>query len=398
MSNVFRYFNVFGIAILGTFVILCTNGLTISGITAFDTTLIEEFSWTKSELKFRDFLNLVFAAAIVPFVGLLIDRYGVKKVMSFGLILLSLLIYLYSYIESYMQMYFIHIGFAFAVASAGTMPVIIMVSQRVKEMRGTALGIALAGTSMGGLVITKLAVYLLNNYGWRMSFRYEAVLPIIALIFVFIFLKPINYSNKDKNAKTGLTEIGFMQAIKSGTFWAICGAGFFCFYSILGIIGNMFLYLSELGYDENQASTMFGALFIIILCAKFASGFLTEFIPKYLLFRLQLTLMLLGAIFLSINTVQFAWPAIVAVGLGWGGLYTLFNYVIITTFGVKNAGKINGLISTFESIGGGLGIWLTGLISDRTGDYTVSFYVVIAFLFISLIISIFIKPVIADED
>jgi len=398
MNSAFKFFNIFGIAILGTFVILCTNGLTISGITAFDTTLIEEFSWTKSELKFRDFLNLVCAAAIVPFVGILIDKYGVKKVMSFGLILLTMLIYSYSYIESYIHMYFIHVGFAFAVASAGTMPVIIMVSQRVKEMRGTALGIALAGTSLGGLLISKLAVYLLNNYGWRMSFRYEAILPIIALILVLVFLKPINYSNKDKNAKTGLTEIGFLQAIKSSTFWAICGAGFFCFYSVLGIIGNMFLYLSELGYSPEKASTMFGALFIIILSAKFSSGFLTEFIPKYLLFRLQLCLMLLGAIFLSINTTQFAWPAIIAVGFGWGGLYTLFNYVIITTFGVKNAGKINGIISTFESIGGGLGIWMTGLISDKTGSYTASFYVVIAFLFTSLIISIFIKPVIADEN
>jgi len=398
MSKAANLYKVFSVAILGTFVILCTNGLTISGITAFDTTLLEEFSWTKSELKFRDFINLVCAAAIVPFVGILIDKFGVKKVMCSGLILLTMLIYGYSYIENYIQMYFIHVGFAFAVASAGTMPVIIMVSQRVQEMRGTALGIALAGTSLGGLTITKLAVYLLENYGWRMSFRYEAILPVIALICVLFFLKPINYSNTDKNAKTGLIEIGFLQAIKSGTFWAICGAGFFCFYSILGIIGNMFLYLSELGYDPNQASSMFGALFIIILLAKFISGFLTEFIPKYLLFRLQLSLMLLGAIFLSINTVQFAWPAIIAVGLGWGGLYTLFNYVIITTFGVKNAGKINGLISTFESIGGGLGIWMTGLISDRTGSYTVSFYVVIAFLFISLIISLFIKPVVADED
>lgn len=386
-----------GVALLGMLVILFSNGLSLSGITAFDKTLLDEFQWTKGELKFRDFLNMCVAAFIVPFVGALIDRYGVKKIMSIGLILVSILVFSYSYIQNLIHIYAIHIGFAFAVACAGTMSVVIMVSQRVKENHGTALGIALAGTSLGGIVISRLSNRLLDNYDWRTAFQIEAVLPLIALVLIWVFLKPINYQKEEKNVDTGLTEIKFSQAIRSGTYWAICAAGFFCFYAILAIIGNLYLYLSELGYDRNEATNMFTIFFLIILAAKFLSGIITDYINKYLMFKLQLCCMIIGVVFFALNQPQFAWPGLIFVGVGWGGLYTLFNYTIITTFGVKNAGKINGLISTFEGIGAGAGSWLTGVISDKTGDYSMSFYLIVVFLVISLIISFFIKPLKANE-
>jgi len=103
--------------------------------------------------------------------------------------------------------------------------------------------------------------------------------------------------------------------------------------------------------------------------------------------------MALGTIGIAMNTENLVWPSLVAVGIGWGGLYTLLNYIIITTFGVKSAGKIGGVISTFEGIGSGVGAWLTGLISDQTGSYSMSFWVVVALLFTALLLSFFIKPV-----
>ena len=383
-----------GISVVGMIVILCSNGLTLTGITAFDETLLEEFGWSKSELKFRDTLNLVIASILAPFVGLVIDRFGVKNTMLTGLALLSLLVFSYSYVHSLMHIYIIHSVFAVAISMAGTLAVVIMVTQRITKMRGTALGIALSGTSAGGIVLAPLATYLVREYDWRSAFKLEAILPLLAIMLVFLFVKNIKYSKENKSEEeTGLTEISFSTALKSTPFWLIAIAGFFCFYTILGIIGNLFLYLREMGYSPEVTSSIFGTFFFIILCAKFASGFLTDYINKYLLFKIQLIMMLVGTICFSLNTPTFAWPAIVLTGLGWGGLYTLFNYIIITTFGVKNAGKINGVISTFEGIGSGLGIWLTALISDKTGDYSASFWLMVAFLASAFICSFFIKPV-----
>jgi len=391
--------SIIGISVLGMIVILCSNGLTLTGITAFDETLLNEFGWSKSQLKFRDTLNMVIAAFLMPVVGVVIDRFGVKNTMMAGLVLLSVLIFSYSYVTSLTHVYLIHSVFAIAVSAAGTMAVVIMVTQRITKMRGTALGIALAGTSAGGMIIAPLATYLLSRYDWRVAFKMEALLPIIALVLVFLFIKNVRYSKENKESEeTGLTEISFGTALRSSSFWLIAFAGFFCFYTILGIIGNLFLYLREMGFSPEATSGMFTIFFAIILAAKFTSGFLTEFLNKYTLFKFQLLMMLVGTIFFSLNTPTFAWPAMILTGLGWGGLYTLFNYIIITTFGVKNAGKINGIISTFEGIGSGLGIWLTAVISDRTGDYSMSFWLMVGFLAIAFICSFFLKPVVEHAD
>lgn len=346
------FLKILSIAILGTIVLICTNGMTFSGITIFDEAILSEFGWTKSELKFRDFVNLVCAAVLMPFVGIIIDRYGVKRTMVTGLAMIAVLYYLYAFIEASWQMYAIHLGFALAVSGAGTLAVIIMVSQRVTEKRGTAIGIALAGTSAGGIIIPQIGTRLLEQYGWRASFQYEALIPLIILAVILIFLRPVQYSgSKGKDVDTGLNELKFQEAIRTPVFWAICFAGVFCFYSIMGIIGNLFLYLRELGFSVESAGNAFSIFFGIILIAKFASGLVTDYIDEYWLFKIQLSLMLLGTVGMALNSEAFVWPALIAVGLGWGGLYTLFNYIIITTFGVKSAGKIGGVISTFESIG-----------------------------------------------
>ncbi len=397
MSTKLSYFQIFSVAILGTIVLICSNGLTFSGITIFDDALLSEFGWTKSELKFRDFVNLISSAALMPFVGAIIDKYGAKRTIIIGLCLIAGLYYSYSFIQASWHMYAIHIGFALAVSGAGTLAVIIMVSQRITQNRGTAIGIALAGTSLGGIIIPQIGGPLLENFGWRISFQYEALIPIAIALLIFLLLKPVKKAESSEKDNESATDFNFKQALASPVFWAICVTGVFCFYSIMGIISNLFLYLLELGFNESVARNAFSLFFIIILFAKLISGMVTDFINEYKLFKIQLILMLLGTIGIALNTEGLVWPSLVAVGIGWGGLYTLLNYIIISTFGVKAAGKIGGIISVFEGVGAGLGAWLTGLVSDQTGSYSASFWIVVGLLTIAFVTSLFIKHVTPDN-
>jgi len=403
MSEKQSFGTLLGIAILGTITLIVTNGMTISGITVFDETILESFGWSKSELKFRGLINLVASSLIVPFVGAIIDKYGVKRMIVLGLLLISGLLFSYSLIESVWHVYAIHLGFAFAVSGAGTMAIIIMVSQRVKTKRGTAIGIALAGTSLGGMIIPQIGRPLLENFGWRSAFQYEAIIPLVIVIIILIFLKPVKYKKKvtsetiEKDEETGLTELTVQNAIKSPVFWAICFAGIFCFYSILGIIDNLFLYLSELGFTPKDATNAFSIFFLIMLLAKLSSGVITDYINEHKLFKIQLAIMTVGVILLALHSKALIWPALIFIGMGWGGLYTLLNYIIITTFGVKSAGKIGGLISFFEGVGSGLGMWLTALIADKTGSYSTSFWFMVVILCIAFVISFFIRPIVTEE-
>lgn len=390
--------SVLGISIFGMLILVCTNGMTFSGLTLFDSSLLNEFGWSRGTLKFNGFLNLFCAALIVPFMGVVIDKYGIKPSLIFGLLLLSVCLFAYSLIQDHMQMYGIHVVFAFALATAGTLPVVILVTQNISSHRGLALGIALAGTSLGGFILPLIIPSLIENIGWRQTFKFEALVPLIIAGLVLLFIKNKKNSDKEEKKTDDLVEVTFADALKTKEFWFLSTIGFFTYYSIMAVYGNLFLYLTELDFSTKDAGYALSIFSIVIVSAKFASGALTEKINKYTLFRIQVAIMLIGAVFFAFNTNTSVWIAILLFGVGWGGMYTLINFIIITAFGVNAAGKIGGTISTFESMGAGLGIWLSGLIADKTGNYSFSFWIVAAFLVIALTISFFIRPVAKKKE
>jgi cyanate permease len=80
-------------------------------------------------------------------------------------------------------------------------------------------------------------------------------------------------------------------------------------------------------------------------------------------------IMLAGVAGLATMRAGLVLPSIAVLGLGWGGLFTLYNMLAVSNFGLREAGRIGGAISLMESLGGGLGIWLTGVLYDRSGSY-----------------------------
>jgi hypothetical protein len=63
----------------------------------------------------------------------------------------------------------------------------------------------------------------------------------------------------------------------------------------------------------------------------------------------------------------------------------------VNNFGLKEIGRINGSVSFMESLGGGVGIWLTGVLFDRFGSYEIPFDVIAAGVFLGFLIGLFIK-------
>jgi len=94
-----------------------------------------------------------------------------------------------------------------------------------------------------------------------------------------------------------------------------------------------------------------------------------------------------GLLFLSTFDRDLVWVGIVITGFGWGGLYTMIQLQAVNNFGVTDAGKILGTITALDAIGGGLGIWLTGVMFDHFGNYHAAFYLMCGLLVAALLAS-----------
>jgi MFS family permease len=111
------------------------------------------------------------SAASGPFLGLLLDRYGARRVLLPGAVLFAIATAMQSYITS--SLVIIYVLFALkALMGAGLSPVsyAYAVSKWFDRRRGLALGFALGGVGLGTATIPPTVAYLIAHDGWRFAY------------------------------------------------------------------------------------------------------------------------------------------------------------------------------------------------------------------------------------
>jgi len=397
--------NPWTIATVGLVILMITNGLTAVAISVFDESLLNEFGWSRGELKFRDFINFAVVALFAPLGGLMLDRFGARRLLITGCLVLSGAYLAYSRIHELLHMYVIHVAFAVALLTAGTMVVIVLVSSWFVQKRGLAIGIALVGTSAGSFLLPPLNAVLIGELGWRQAFVVEAFFPlcILAIVLLLVRNSPSEIGAQPMGVDAGGPDprklgLEFGQALRTRTFWAIGGSGFLIYYSILAIFSHLFLHMRDLGYEPTVAASILSLLSVVAMSSKLGSGWLADRFDRHKVFMGCLAIMLAGVGGLStMRAGAWVWGSVVLIGLGWGGLFTLYNMLTVNNFGLKAIGKINGTVSSMESFGGGLGIWLTGVFFDLYGSYRMPFLVLFAGIALGLVIGTQIRSELPED-
>ena len=381
------------VALVAMLTLLVSNGMTITGMTIFDPAILQEFGWSRGDLKLRDLLQLGLSGLLAPFVGGLADRMSVRKLMMAGLVLLSLCIAAYSQMTSLTHLYLINVGIALVLALAGLVVNVLIVSRWFVKKRGTALGLTLLGTSLGGIVFPRLGAVLLRTHTWREAMLMEAVIPLVVVAILALV-------SRDSPADVGLSAFGadeaqgtpfqvtgmaYKEALQTRTFWILTFCAMTTFYCILAAQAHMVLHLKGMGWPLEKAASGVGILFTMGLIGKFTVGYLADKLERRVVFLSNLSVMLVGALCLASMQEALLWPFILIFGLGWGGLYTMLQVTCMDSFGTRAGGKILGTITVLDAIGGGLGIWLTGVLFDRTRSYESAFALIALLVFLALL-------------
>ena len=381
-------------AVTGMLVLLVSNGLTATALSVYDESLLNEFGWSRGELKFRDLVTFWLVAVIAPFAGVFIDRLGPRRMLAIGCVLIAIGYVLYSRLDSLAMLYAIHVILALGLLGASTMTCVILISGWFYSQRGLAIGIALVGTSLGSIILSPVNALMIERFGWRQAFLIEAALPIVLLVFILLVVR-----NSPRDVGTvahGLDQsagrdlrlegLSLKEAMRTRSFWAIGLSGMMIYYSILALYNHLFLYLRGLGFEPLKAGFALSLLGLLGLTGKLINGALADRIDRHKVFLACQAVMLVGVALLASQRADLVLVSIAVIGLGWGGLFTLYNMLAVSNFGLKSAGKIGGVISLMESLGGGLGIWLTGVLYDRSDSYEQAFLLILGLVFAGLLL------------
>ena len=382
--------------------LLVSNGMTISGLTVFDNALLGEFKWSRGAFKLGGTITFVLAGILGPIAGGIADKSGVRPLMTLGAVMLSAGFLQYSRITSLTDVYLAHALFGVALACVGLVINVLLVSRWFTARRGTAIGLALVGTSLGGSVFPPINTALLANAPWRDVFRQLALVPLVLIPIVWLFvrdwprdkgLEPYGGPPRGISNAGMLPGMDYADALKTRNFWALAFAASATFYAILAMTAHLFLHLTKgLGFPPTTAAAAVSTLFLLGLIGKFMFGAAADYFNRKLVFVGNLIVMFIGTVFLLMDSTATLWPAVVLTGLGWGGLYTMLQLLVVESFGIRAAGRILGTITVMDAIGGGLGVVLTGVLFDKSGSYRVAFGVISALVFLALLAAMFVKP------
>ncbi|UCG74173.1 MAG: MFS transporter [Chromatiales bacterium] len=402
MNEPKRFYYGWIIAICSLVIMWITNGITLAGLTVFDEELLNFLGGEdgpdglRGALKFRDTITLLGSGLLAPLAGALADRIGVRPLMVVGLILLSVANFLYSRITSMGDIYGIHTIIAMSLAGAGLVVNVMIVSKWFVKNRGLAVGLTVAGTSLGNAALPQLNAWLIGEFGWRMAFVYTAGIPLLLIPIVLFVMreKPedmglVAPGSESLGGGVSHTQLGmsYREALRTSNFWLLASIAMLTFYSILALLTNLFLHMREQGFEPQVAASGLTVLFLLGLVGKLTSGVLADLYGRKRVFVGTLAIMCVGAWLLISTSDATFWPAIVLLGGGWGGLYTLLQLLAAETFGVRDLGKILGTITVLDTFGGGLGPVLTGLMYDRFGSYTIPFTIIAVLVTVALVLA-----------
>ena len=394
------------------FTITFTNGLTLGGLVVFDRELLNYLSEVtggeilRQELKLKDAITLWSTAVFAFIAGIIIDRVGVRSLMVSGMFLLSATFYFYAKSDSLADMYIIHIFQGIVLSVSGMVINVVLISKWFNDNRGLAIGVLLAGTSVGNGIFPQINTYLLtiSDGDWRQVMMWLALIPLAyaPILFALIKERPEDVETKEDNEakndfKASSIEGGFtlQETLISSNFWFLSVMAFCTFYSILAMIGHVFLMLDGEGYSPQISATGVSIIFIGGFIGKVISGKLAEMIGRKIVLVGGVAMMLAGSL-LIVSSIFYKNPLLIWIGLtlygtGWGGLYTLIQLLVADLFGLIAIGKIMGVINIIDTIGGGLGPIITAVIYDSTQSYLLPFLVISALLVIALISSSMLK-------
>lgn len=386
--------------VTGSFLIsLYVGGAVYYGFTAFFEPIIEELGWSYTQVSLAASLRGLEAGILAPFLGILVDRWGSRKLILLGSIIAAAGLLLLSRVNSLLMFY----G-AFALLSLGTtsctgIVVLTAVANWFQKKVGIANAIALCGFGFSGLLIP-VVVKLIDTHTWRATFVLLAAgfFVIILPLSILFRHKPEHYGYLPDGAEEGgktsaipMVEPAFcradmstVQAVKSGTFWSLVILSLCHMMVMSATITHVMPYLSSIGLGRSKAGIVAAAIPVASIAGRLFFGWLGDRFDKRPVTAGTFVMIGLGIFCFGFASIAGFWlviPFVFLFGVGYGGSNSVRIALARQYFGRSNFGSIFGLVLGISVVGGIVAPPLAGWVFDTWGSYRAIWFVYAALPF-----------------
>lgn len=357
--------------------------------------LHHEFGWSTSMMSLAVGINLLLFGLVAPFAAALMDRFGMRQVVSGALALVALgaggsVVMTASW--HLLVFWGLLIG-----TGTGSMALVLaatIANRWFLARRGLVMGVLTAGSATGQLVILPPVAALSETVGWRPASLVIAGAALLAVPLVLLVIRdypeergvlpygadPGSYEAPARATGGALRRAleGLRYAVRHRAFWALAIAFAICGATTNGLIGIHFIPSAhDHGMPTTTAAGLLAAVGVFDIAGTVASGWLTDkFDPRKLLVAYYA--------FRGVSLVLLPWllaatvhPSIilfvVIYGLDWVATVPPTAVLCREIFGDRGT-IVFGWVFASHQIGAAVAAVGAGVIRDTFGSYAYAFW------------------------
>ncbi|MEW2315512.1 MFS transporter [Streptomyces bauhiniae] len=352
-----------------------------------------EFGWSRGTIGAAVSVNLALYGLTAPFAAALMDRFGIRRVVTVALTVIALGAGLTVWMTAPWQLIlcwglFVGLGSgSMALAFAAT-----VTGRWFTERRGLVTGILTAASASGQLIFLPLLAWIVEHHRWRPAAVTVALAALAVVPFVWLLLR-------DHPADVGLKPYGATEfvpkpppvtgaarraltvlasAVRTGPFWLLAGSFAICGASTNGLIQTHFVPAAhDHGMPVPAAASLLAVIGVFDVLGTIASGWFTDRFDSRRLLAVYYALRGISLLFLPMllgPAVQVPMVFfIVFYGLDWVATVPPTLALCRERFGDDSA-IVFGWVLASHQIGAALVAWLGGFARDVFGSYDMVWY------------------------
>jgi MFS family permease len=358
----------------------------------------QTFGWTRAQVSIAATIIVFVSVITQPIQGILVDRYGVRRVS-----LISVPIFC----ASIAGLYFIPANIA---VFYGAWVIVTLCGMALwngsynKVMAawydrklGMAVGIIGAGQGVGGALVPLICQTLITHVGWRGAYVGLALITLVMTFscnYLFLYNEPADKgllpdgegvaSRAEKSLPEGLT---FKEALEERPFWIMAISFFLLGTMTTTIVAHLIPMLVDSGITPQTAVLSMSAFGIAVIIGRICAGLsLDHFYAPWVLIAFMIG-PIVGLVMFALGhpgSTAFVWAALI--GLGVGAEIDVLGYLIPRYCGRLAYAKLYGSLLAAFQLGGGIGTAALGIIRTSQGAYTNGLWAIAVTTVLSVIV------------
>ncbi len=386
------------------------------GFAVFFDVIVDTFGWSRGAVGAAVSIQRLEGGMISPFIGTIINRYGTRRVMSFGVTVTGLSFILMSMVDTLWQFYLVIVLLTIGMSFGTFIVVVVTVSNWFARRRARALGILMATSGIGGLTIPLLSGSV-DFFGWReVLFAIGVGFWIVGFPAVILMrqspelygMRPDGDLSEEEERAAALSapgerprrryrvrslpQITMRQALRMRFFWQLALVSSFGQFASASNITHIDA-LEESGLSVSVAAIAVGSVAVGDIAGRLLVAAFGDRMNKRLVLAGALGLEGIGILAISLVNadtfgVSFGTGTLplysIGFGLGFGASVPIRLALLADYFGRESYGNVLGLVSSINAIFGAFGAAFAGLMFDLTDTYRIAFSVMAVLLFLSV--------------